>query len=876
MNKVEILAPAGSITSMQASFKAGADAVYMGGSRFGARAYADNPVDDELLRAIDYAHLRGKRLYLTVNTLVKESELNELYTYLKPLYLHGLDAVIVQDLGVLQFVTEHFWDLPVHISTQMSLTTGEAGKMLGKNVTRVVPARELTIDEIASMKKETGLEMEVFVHGALCYSYSGQCLLSSACGDRSGNRGRCAQPCRKRYILPDGEKNYILSPKDICTLDNIPELIEAGVDSFKIEGRMKSPQYACGVTEIYRWAVDLYYKLGKAGYKNYIRKHESEWQAKKLALADLFNRGGFSKGYAFEKTGKRMMSVDRPNHDGVYAGDAVIKKGFAHLVPVIDLNKGDVLEIRSSGKEEWYSYTTPVEYSVGCALRFKALGSINKGVENKSFKVYRMRNEKLLTELTGKYVNGKDYIPVKGSICITPGSEMVMQVETTLVSGEEVTAMVTGMMAGEAINAPLTEKSVEEKIIRSKDSDFVFEDFQVMITGSPFVPKSALGEIRRNALDTLAKEICEAYRRSETTLGGNAMEQSIGEGKKALGRSATEQSEGEGETAFGGSTTEQFAGEDEKACRCIEFIKYEEQKCRGTHEICCFTITVEQYKSCISSEVVSRVVLDMDYPVYRFFSSDAEKFINEIKKVGKKLYFRTAHIADRENLDELRRLIRMCGEHIDGFYVTNLSAAAVLKECLEEKKEYTYELMSGKNLYCFNSKAENYFLQNGFSGFIYAGELSRTEIEAVKNTLVEKGESLCDQLNIYGREKLMVSAQCIKNSRCKCNKTAEWINIISENRDNYKVYTDCFACKNHIYSDECVNLTDKLEEIDELGIRLYGVEFTIETGVEAEEVLTEIANKTSASAGGEFLKTAGTQNKQKKYNNFGHFYRPVQ
>ncbi len=842
MNKVEILAPAGSITSMQASFKAGADAVYMGGSRFGARAYADNPVDDDLLMAIDYAHLRGKRLYLTVNTLVKESEFGELYEYLKPLYLHGLDAVIVQDLGVLQFVTENFPNLQVHISTQMSLTTGEAVKMLGKNVTRVVPARELIIDEIASMKKSMGLEMEVFVHGALCYSYSGQCLLSSACGDRSGNRGRCAQPCRKRYILPDGEKKYILSPKDICTLDNIPELIEAGVDSFKIEGRMKSPQYACGVTEIYRWAVDMYYKLGKAGYKNYIKKHEDEWHAKKRVLADLFNRGGFSKGYAFEKTGKRMMSVDRPNHDGVYVGEAFIKKGFANLVPVIDINKGDVLEIRSNSKQEWYSYTTPVEYGTGATLRFKAMGNGDRSFENKSVPVYRMRNEKLLTRLTEKYINCKDYIPVTGSIYISPGSEMVMQVMAVTPSGDERSVTVTGMIAGEAINAPLTEKSVEEKIIRSKDSEFIFEDFQVIISGTPFVPKSALGEIRRNALEELSKEICKAYRRNDKAL----IDAQINV---------------------------------DGICHPVEDEKCSVDKASNalnTPKVACFTTAVEQYKSCISSDVTDVVTIDMDYPVYRAFIADFESYIDEFKLTGKKLYFKTAHIASRENLEELRRLIRQCGKHIDGFYVTNLSAATVIKECQKKETSYSFELMAGKNLYSFNSKTEDYFLKNGFAGFVYAGELCLNEIRDVKEAKKNKNVRLYDQLNVYGKEKLMISAQCIKNGCGRCNKTPEWINIISESRDNYRVYTDCFACKNHIYSDECLDLTDKLEEIEALDISIYGVEFTTETGEETEHVLRRIAQKMNSFSQKEKQGTLSAPNIIKNNNNFGHFYRPVQ
>ncbi|MBR0132037.1 MAG: U32 family peptidase [Lachnospiraceae bacterium] len=350
--KVEILAPAGSVTGLQASFKAGADAVYMGGTRFGARAYADNADDTGLLYAIDYAHLHGKKLYLTVNTMIKEKELESVYDYLLPLYREGLDAVIVQDLGVVKLVHDFFPGLDIHLSTQMSMTDESPLKWLPDSVTRIVPARELTLNQIEKLKKNSGLELEVFIHGALCYSYSGHCLFSSMCGDRSGNRGRCAQPCRKLYEY-QGKKAYILSPKDICTLDNFHELIKAGVDSFKIEGRMKVPEYAAGVTEIYRREVDRFYTLGEEKYLEYKAAHAGETAEEKIMLMDLFNRGGFSSGYAFGNPGPDMMSGKRPNHHGVFIGKAVINKEFAELANEIPLNKGDVLEIRSDLSKEW-------------------------------------------------------------------------------------------------------------------------------------------------------------------------------------------------------------------------------------------------------------------------------------------------------------------------------------------------------------------------------------------------------------------------------------------------------------------------------------------------------------------------------------------
>lgn len=306
---VELLAPAGSFESMKAAVAAGADAVYMGGSRFGARAYADNPDKDKLLEAIDYVHLHGCRLYMTVNTLFKEKEIQELYDYLTPYYEQGVDGVIVQDLGAFMKIREWFPDLPVHASTQMTVTGVYGAKVL-KNLgaRRVVTARELSLEEIREIHRQVPIEIECFIHGALCYCYSGQCLMSSLIGGRSGNRGRCAQPCRLPYeVKRDGKslhrrnESYVLNLKDLCTLDLIPDMIEAGVCSMKIEGRMKSPRYTAGVVSIYRKYVDMYRNQGREGFR-------TDPEDKKLLL-DLFDRGGFSGGYYENHNGRHMVAL---------------------------------------------------------------------------------------------------------------------------------------------------------------------------------------------------------------------------------------------------------------------------------------------------------------------------------------------------------------------------------------------------------------------------------------------------------------------------------------------------------------------------------------------------------------------------------------
>lgn len=310
---IELLAPGGSYESVIAAFNAGADAVYTGGEMFGARANADNLTTEQLIDAINYAHIHNRKLYLTVNTLLRDDEINEkLYNYILPLYENGLDAVIVQDMGVFNYIRTHFPDLHIHASTQMTIfgrRTAQELKKLG--ATRVVLPRELSLNEIKDIHENVDIEIECFVHGALCYCYSGQCFLSSYIGGRSGNRGRCAQPCRMEYdvmqgktLLNPGDSKYALSPKDICTLNILPDIIESGVHSLKIEGRMKKTEYIAGVVSIYRKYIDLYLK-NKSGYKVDSRDID--------ILYNLFNRNGFNESYYKVHNGREMISFKKPS-----------------------------------------------------------------------------------------------------------------------------------------------------------------------------------------------------------------------------------------------------------------------------------------------------------------------------------------------------------------------------------------------------------------------------------------------------------------------------------------------------------------------------------------------------------------------------------
>lgn len=449
--KIELLAPAGSYEAFRAVILAGADAVYLGGSRFGARAYADNLSETELLAAIDEAHIHGRQIYLTVNTLLKEDELyGQLYDYLLPCYEQGLDAVILQDLGALSFVRREFPGLAIHTSTQMTITGSEgAGYLKSLGASRIVMAREMSFAEIREIHEHVDVEIESFVHGALCYCYSGQCLLSSLLGGRSGNRGRCAQPCRLPYeVFAEDRRHrtggtYILSPKDLCTVELIPQLVESGVFSFKIEGRMKQAEYAAGVVSVYRNCIDRYLE----GLEGFLRTSEHEEDAYRLAreaysvkpeesrmLVDLGNRSGFTDGYFIRQNGREMITFGKPNHA---KGDGTLQQEIRETF------------VRSEVKEK-----------INGNLR------LSKGLPAKIELQY-------------------------GEILVHAEGDPVQQ----------------------ALNQPLSMEKVDACIRKTGNTPFEFSGLKIHMDPDIFLPVQALNQLRRNGLEALSAELAGRYRR---------------------------------------------------------------------------------------------------------------------------------------------------------------------------------------------------------------------------------------------------------------------------------------------------------------------------------------------------------------------------
>ena len=503
IKKTELLAPAGSFDALRAAVNAGADAVYMGGKSFGARAYAENPDEKGIQKAIEFCHIRGRKLYLTVNTLLKYNEISsQLYGYLLPFYEAGLDAVIVQDIGVMEFIGRNFPGLDIHVSTQCSLTMAEGIEGIRslltfpESITRIVPARELSLEEIRLMRANTSLEMEVFIHGALCVCYSGQCLLSSLAGGRSGNRGRCAQPCRRLYEAEEyGRKGYFLSPKDMCTLERIGDLIEAGVDSFKIEGRMKSPEYVAATVKAYRDVIDSYYGL----------KGCTDIEDEKEKLKEIYNRGGFNSGYLNAHNAYDMMSIERPGHFGVCVGNVTAVSGRKAFIKADrNINQGDVLELRDPEKKNCsvYEFTSGAEYKTGDIIEILTM---KERLPAKGMYVFRTRNQELLSKL--------DEIYLKKDVKLTIDMEFYC-LENEPVRLKAYDIEVTGNIVEKARNSALTYEGVKAQLAKLGNTDFEAGNIEIKMDPDVFVPNGELNRLRRELSERLKESILGSYQRN--------------------------------------------------------------------------------------------------------------------------------------------------------------------------------------------------------------------------------------------------------------------------------------------------------------------------------------------------------------------------
>ena len=779
-DRVEILAPAGSMECLKAAIAAGADAVYTGGALFGARAYAHNLTEEELLEAIDYVHLHGRRLYLTVNTLIKDREMEkQMYDYLLPYYRQGLDAVIVQDIGLFRFIRKHFPDLPIHASTQMTLTGVDGAKFLEKEgAQRIVTSRELSMAEVKKIADETELEIESFVHGALCYCYSGQCLFSSFIGGRSGNRGQCAQPCRLLYRTPEAKRpQYLLSLKDICTLELIPEMIESGIYSFKIEGRMKKPEYAAAVAFQYRKYADLYLKYyeecpAEENPAAYAMKKYRVREEDRQMLLDLYNRGGFHTGYYHTQNGREMISLNRPNHAGVPAVKVLAKKGRNVTAKALtDLYPQDIIELpMRKGREKADNYTCKDAVRKGMNVQIPVFAD----TPFKRDEIWmRTRNSTLIDTLREEFVNGK----IKERICGT--FRLYPQEKATLtVKCRDAEITVAGEKAQEALSQPMSRERIEKQLRKTGNTEFEFSFLKAEIGEKVFLPMQSLNELRREALETLEKVICEKYRRS-------------------------------GEVKDPEEDKTELSMEEEVLSGWTASVR-----------------TAEQMEVILEEEAIGRIYVDCTmFP--RIWEKDSYvEWITKVHAAGKEIYLVMPYIfRERTRKQYEAAYNRIFGAGWDGILIANYESFAFLKE-----HGYTGRIMTDYNLYEFNQESRKFWKEKGVFEFTAPVELTERELQDLR---VKDGEVI-----VYGYLPMMISAGCIQKTTRGCLKKSGQTTITDRYRNPFVVKNECDYCYNILYNYVPLYLGDRMEEVYQIGPGRIRLMFTTERQQEVRQILS--------------------------------------
>ncbi len=750
MKELELLAPAGSLKTLKAVIHAGADAVYLGGSMFGARAYANNFNEEELLEAIRFGHIHGRKIILAVNTLLKEYELGQLYDYLHPYYEAGLDAVIVQDMGVMEFIKTHFPNLPIHTSTQMTITNVEGARLLKEQgVERVVTAREMSLEEIQRIHDEVGVELESFIHGALCYCYSGQCLFSSIIGGRSGNRGRCAQPCRLSYEVLQGEKSLtghhatpILSLKDMCTLPFLYELADHGVYSFKIEGRMKTPEYAAGVVSIYRKYMDSYLD----GSRIPVEKKDIR------ALLELGNRGGFTNGYYYHHNDSDMLSGESASHN-------------------------------------------------------KSEGVLQDNI----------RREYVDTELKEK---------IKGKLILNKECPAKIEVQYG-----KIKVSYQGNMVLVAQNRPLTKEVVTEKVTKTGNTPFVFENLEVTMDDDIFMPVNQLNQLRRGALEALEEALLKPYERTlpelVETSSAETDRQTTGNAIKEKQISRQSLSQTSGQQSAGSSTEVRVLIED-----------------------------AEQLPAVLKADFVDTVYLDCMLYTRENLLRKLSEDIDRVHASGKKAFYVFPFIFRQQTslfyekiMPELKKL------PLDGIMVRSLDEIAFIKEWGNEN----WQMVSDSNLYTYSNEAAEYFYRLGMIQDTIPVELNRKEILRRENSRSE--------MIIYGRLPLMITAQCIHKNTLGCMHQHKVLNLKDRYSVHFPVKNFCSECYNVIYNSLPVCLFKEDVTVKKIAPAAVRLSFTTETEEETEQILTIY---------GDIYKNGGILGQMPMECTNGHFKRGVE
>jgi putative protease len=777
MRKIELLAPAGNFECLEAAVNAGADAVYLGGTNFGARAFAGNFDHEELQRALLFAHRHGVRIYVTVNTLFDDSETKALADELVFLNNAGADGLIVQDLGVIRLARQLIPQMPLHASTQMTITNSPGVRFAaGAGMCRVVPARELSLGAWKAVSSQ-GTEIEAFIHGALCVCYSGQCLMSSMIGGRSGNRGCCAQPCRMPYALAGTEKGqmhsraeqYLLSPKDLNTLAILPELFETGITSYKIEGRMKRPEYVAVVTDVYRRAFDSWLN-GRFSVP------ESDYDR----LEQIFNRG-FTTAYLHGHPGRTMMSVERPDNHGVRVGKVVnAANGRAVIALEKTLNCGDGLEF-ISGRNSCGTVVKSIK--AGGRKVMSALASSQAEIAvppkvRQGAAVFRTLDRKLMDDAACFLGSrGKRRIPVDARVTATAGSPLEV---TFTDSAGRCGHAVTKINAEPAHNCPLSEKSLREQLGRLGTTEYVLGRLDLHIDGNLMVPASELNEARRTAIAELDAARLKAFAPARMPV---TKEQLI----RVLDDDAAERKSRVKAARTSVSSLSVWTDAADKLRAALE----------GGADLIIFG----------GDRFASKDVSFSDYA----------QAVQRVRRAGKKIAFATPRIVSEEQLEWCRRFLTDAENvHPDLICVHNIGVWQMAREL-----ELKTPLWADMSLNIANTQSLTFWAEHGAAGITPSIELSLAQVRSLALHSPLPIECL-----VMGRIEMMVSEYCAPGSfiggldKGACSfRCGRQLYLQDRTGAMFPLAGDQF-CRMHVLNSTDLCVLDMIPRLMERGIRL--------------------------------------------------------
>ncbi|EPR14283.1 U32 family peptidase [Ruminiclostridium papyrosolvens] len=794
--KIELLAPAGTYDAFLAAIENGADAVYLGGKLLNARQFAGNFDEEQLERALDYAHTRDAGVFLTMNTLVLDSEMQEAVEYAAKAYEMGIDAFIVQDMGLASNLKKLIPEITLHASTQMTIYSMEGIKALETlGFRRIVLARELNLAEIKRICGQTPLEIEAFVHGALCICVSGQCYMSSMIGGRSGNRGKCAQPCRMPYsIKRDGGdigSGYLISPKDICYIDHLSDLIDAGVTSLKIEGRMKSPEYVASVVGTYRKYLDLIYEeKGIADSKTSRHKVSQEDRHK---LLQSFNRGGFSKGYLLGKTGPEMMAYEKPKNWGTPLGSVVSQDKSTNSVLIkLDnmLGMGDGIEIWSGSKFQESPGGIITKIVKEKKLVRKAHKgdtvwvSVIKGNVQKGSRVYKTSDKEMLEQAAATYSKGSRKSGIKASFTMKYGQVPVLNLQDAY--GNSVSAA-GEQLPQKAVNKPLTKERIIEQLKKMGSTPFDIEDINLDIDEDAVIPISELNNIRRSA--------------------GELLEQ-----KRIL------------------SFKKESANFDKRTFNSISYFPGNVQKINKDKKISAMFYDYPDRMDFKDLDV-DRVYLTFT----EIMGNEKLQSVENIRRAGKEVYAYIPAVIRGNYTEILKKGLQKVSADVDGF----LAGSPAVYEIVREKLGNRVPIVGDYTINILNSYSLNKLKELGFTGGTLSCELNLSQITEMKYP-----QDFDTELVVYGKIPVMTSEYCPVGGsvgKCepqKCGKLCKnGVYKLSDRKGaEFLVKSDCIDCRSTIFNSNVLFAPELSEQISKTGIEHIRLSFVDETEKDLHDI----------------------------------------